>query len=180
MDHPDAQPRQIEKRVFSVLPGNLACQIKVDQILVLDLLYLLDHRRGKRPQSSGRLDQHRLRNRQCEREVGGERGSFSGIACDVDPSAEGGDVRADDVHSHAATGNLRHGCGGRESRGEDEFDELCLGRFYVTRDQALCARLVADASEVESCAVVGQLDRNFIALLAHVERYLAGVRFARI
>ena len=172
--------RQIEKRILPALPRNLACQVKVDQILVLDLLHLLDHRRGKRPQSPARLDQHRLRDRQREREVRGERRSLSGNAGDVDASAQRGDVRANDVHSDAASGDLGHCAGGRKSRGEDEFDELSLGRLDVAGDQALRARLVADPSEIESCPVVGQLDRDFVALLADVERYFAGFLLARI
>ncbi len=61
------EPRKIEERILAVVPGDLAGQVKIDQVLVLDLLHLLDHRRRHCPQPAARANEHGLRDRQRQR-----------------------------------------------------------------------------------------------------------------
>ena len=66
----------------------------------------------------------------------------------------------------------------REARGEDALDEPRLGRFDIRWNESERHCLGANALEIEPRAVVGNLDGDFVALLADRELNLAGFRFS--
>ena len=97
----------------------------------------------------------------------------------LDAAAQRGDLGAHDVHADAAARDLRDLRRGREARLEDALDELRVGGLRVGGDPALRDRLArARCVEVEAGAVVGELDRDFVADLAHGQRDFAGLGLA--
>ena len=171
------QAREIEERVLAVLPHDFPREIEVDQRLVLDLLDLLNHRRRQCPQPASRPYQHGLRDSQRQRQVEQERRPTPTRGRDIDAAAQRRNIRAHDVGAHAAAGDLGDLGRGRESRRENGFGQLRLGRLGITGNEAQRLRFLADALEIEPGAIVRDLDRDFIALLADGDGNFSRFRF---
>ncbi len=97
------------------------------------------------------------------------------VVAHFDAAAQRGDFGAHDVHADAAAGDLRHLRRGRETRLEQEFDELRVGGLGIGGNQAQRTGALAHAREIDAGAVVGQVDHDFVADLANRQRYFAGL-----
>src|SRR5687768_9852091 len=61
------EPRQVVERIALALPFDFALDVEVEERLLANLLHLLDHRRGQRPDAPAGLHQHGLRDGERER-----------------------------------------------------------------------------------------------------------------
>src|SRR5215472_6076371 len=153
------------ERVVPVLPDGLPLRVRCDQLLLSQLQYLLDHHRGNRVGPRARAHQHRLRDRESEREIDREPGSLALGKAHLDAAAQGGDLVAHHVHADATPGDLRDFLRGGETRVENEIGDLGIGEIRVRLHQTLLDRLGADALDVQSRAVVRQRELNLVAFL---------------
>ena len=101
---------------------------------------------------------------------------------DLDAAADRGDLVAHHVHADAAAGELRSPSRGREARLEQTFDQLLLARLGVasTRPTPMSGAFCAARSKFDAGAVVGELERDFVAFLPQREVDRAGLGLARL
>src|SRR5204862_722289 len=100
---------------------------------------------------------------QGQREV--KRRPAPALGPDTDRAAERLDVAGHDIHSDPTAGNLGDAVGRRESRPEDEGEQLAVTEDGRGGDQAAGHRLRADAVAVQAPAIVRDLDVDVAALL---------------
>ncbi len=158
---------------------HLAIRVQRTQRIGLDLLHLLHHRRRNRPHPAPRAHEHRLRHGERQRQEQVEARPLAGLRMHVDAAAERDDLAAHDVHADAAAGDLRERRRRRKAWLKQAFDELVDRRLRIGLHEAERNRTFAHALEIDAAAVVRDLDRDFIADLAHGQRDLAGLRLPR-
>ena len=120
------QLRQIEKRVEPCLPANFARGVHADQRVGLELLHLLDQRRGQRVDAPAGAHQHCLRDRQRQRQVQRENRPVAKRRGDFDTAAETRDAVLHHIHPDPAPGDLGNFVRGGESGSENGIDQLRL------------------------------------------------------
>src|SRR5690606_7187740 len=103
--------------------------------------------------------------RRCEFER--KLGDFSGLSFAVDGDIEARDVRLDDVHADAPTGDLADLFSGAETSPEDEEVGLLVGHFrrFLGRDDAFVDGGFLEAFGVHAGAVVFDHDDDVVAFV---------------
>src|SRR5690606_2089998 len=99
---------------------------------------------------------------------------------DLDLAAQLADARLDHVHAHAAAGDVGDLGLGREARQEHQLQALvrAQARRGLRIDQALLARLGAQALRIDAGAVVLHLDGYVVAFLLRRQAQPADARLA--
>jgi hypothetical protein len=117
-------------------------------------------------------DDERGNDRQRQRNFHAHGGAGAGFRLHVDGAADFFDVGFDDVHADAASGNVGHFFGGRESGKENQIYAFALAhaRRLLRRDQAFFDSLAANSVAVEAAAVVGNLDDDLAAFVVRAQQ----------
>src|SRR5690606_20462589 len=79
----------------------------------------------------------------------------------------------DDVHADAATGRLRELAGRAEAGLQDQLDGLVVRDLLLRRDETLLERFAPNRSEIETRAVVADLDDDLRAFALDLQRHAA-------
>ena len=110
--------------------------------------------------------------RERQRQLDGDRRSLAGAAIEFDGAVDVLNLRTDDVHSHAAAGDLGDLLGSAQPGFPDQLIRLQIRERVGVglRHQSLLHRLVANLDRIEPFAVVLDLDHDAIASMHRVER----------
>jgi hypothetical protein len=128
---------------------------------------------------SSRLDQQRLRDRQCERQTHAETRTGTTGGLEIEHTAEFSNLAGDDIHAHAATRRLRHLGGGTEPRLKYQLHYLPLVHVLVRANQSGFESARPNRLGVEAGAVVGHLDDHLRTFSAQADADACALGFAR-
>ena len=95
-----------------------------------------------------------------ERQANRKGGSAANGGIDVEAAAKLFDLAGNDVHAHAAAGNLGHLLGGGEAGLQDKLQDFPLGQILVFPQHALTDRLVANDRRGNAGAIVDHPQDN--------------------
>ena len=172
------EPRQIEQRIAVVLPLDLASPLNLLQLVRLELLDLLHHRRRQGVNFLAGTHQHGLRHGQGKRQIDAKDRPALLSGSRLDASAEAGDLAAHHIQTHTAPGNLGHLLSGGKSRLENHVDQSLRKNVAVCRELADLDRMVANRFQIEAGPVITQGQHDFIAFLARLDADRPGLRLA--
>ena len=160
------------------LPFSLAIVAQAGQPLFLQFEDLLDHRRRHGITLGPRANQQRLGHRQRQRQVNPESRTVCHLRQGLDPAAQRSDFGFDHVHADATPGHLAQLSRRRETRLENEIIELRIVDRGTRCQQAHRLGTGADQSGIETFAIIGQGQDDFIAFLSQFQRDFADFRLA--
>ena len=124
-----------------------------------------------------RAHHHHLGNRCRQRHHHLERGATPLLRCGDDMATQRLYLRAHDVHTDAASRNIRNGCCRGEARRKNQLCRLLHIDSIVQGDEARLHCLLADALQLQTGTVVLKGHCNVVTFLLHLDRNRACHRF---
>jgi hypothetical protein len=163
-----------------VIPGphRLTGLANAAQPFLLEVEYLLDHRRRNRVFPLARAYQQGFRHRQGERQIKPESRSLASAGDDFNAAAKAGHFALQNIHSDATTRQARDFAGRREARGKNQLHHALRVGGFVLAEQAGEQAALAQPVEVEAGAVIRERQDDLVAFLRQLERDLADFRLA--